>query len=72
MGEHKQVWLVYEDDYGGLFSPLVLTHVFESLKDAENYTHSIGNFASIVQSGYSGTLELSAYPYHYGGKYSDY
>jgi hypothetical protein len=66
----KQVWLVYEDDYGGLFSPYVLTKVCESEKEAWDY---IGErkLARVVQSGYAGTLDTSAYPYYHGGKYSD-
>jgi len=65
----KQVWLIYEDDYGGLFSPYILTKVCESEKEAWDYAKE--KLASVVQSGYAGSLDTSAYPYYHGGKYSD-
>jgi hypothetical protein len=67
--ETKSVWLVYEDGYGGLFSPYVLTKVYES--ESEAWKYAKGKYATVVERRYAGTLNVSAYPYYYGGKYSD-
>ncbi len=66
---NKQVWLVYEDDYGGTFSPYVLTKVCESEKEASDFAK--GKLSRVVKYGYNGTLDASAYPYYHGGKYAD-
>jgi hypothetical protein len=64
-----QVWLIYEDDYGGLFSPYVLIKVCKSEQEANEYCK--GNcLTRIVQSGYNGD-GIENYPYYHGGLFSD-
>lgn len=67
----KQVWLVYEDDYGGTFSLYHLRKACESYEDAKCYADSLSLDASIIQAGYAGTLDISAYPYYLGGLFQD-
>jgi len=59
----RTVFLIYEDDYGGMFSPYVLTHVFETKDEAENYK----NGSWLVRIIEHPKREDSNYPKHNGG-----
>jgi len=68
------VWLVYEDDYGGTFSPYWLTKVFGENQENElnDYTKTLsGGMYSVIKAEYAGTLELSAYEQTLGGLFND-
>lgn len=64
----KQVWLVYEDDCGGIFS---LRKVFEDYDDANYYADTLSLGTSIIQARYAGTLDISAYPCYLSGLFQD-
>ena len=68
---HMKVWLVYEDDYGGMFSPYFLTQVFTDEEAAKSYSAAAYLDTIIRESEYAGTLDLSAYPKSIGGLFSD-
>jgi len=64
-----KVYLIYEDDYGGLFSPWFLTKVFIDEEEANKYMKS-NKWLSVVRvSEYQGD-DLSAYPNSIGGLFS--
>lgn len=64
----SKVYLVYEDDYGGMFSPFILTAVYEEhdYDKAVEYVKSRGCLASLVESENHG-LDLSNYQQYRGG-----
>lgn len=66
----SEVFLVYEDDYGGTFSPYVLTRIFRSLKEAEEATKDLGLMARIVKFEDRGN-EFESYPKYNGGLYNE-
>jgi hypothetical protein len=66
----KQVYLVYEDDYGGLFSPWFLTQVFADEDEAIKYCKS-HKWLSTMRCYECRGLDLSAYPQSIGGLFSD-
>lgn len=62
------VYLVYEDDYGGLFSPFVLTAIYpqQQYERAIEYLNTkIGVIITTCNVGF----DHSAYSYYYGGKW---
>lgn len=67
----KQVWLVYEYDYGGTFSLYHLRKVFEDYDDAKYYADTLSLSTSIIQASYAGTLDIFAYPCYLGGLFQD-
>lgn len=63
--------LVYEDDYGGMFSPYVLTRVFPEDQEQQARDYLGGRLGTIIKAGYNGSLDISAYKYYLGGLFSD-
>jgi hypothetical protein len=68
----KFVYLIYEDDYGGMLSPYVLTKVFreDQREEAYRYLDKRGSLATLVKTTYNG-LELSGYKQYLGGWLGD-
>lgn len=69
----RYVYLVYEDDYGGTFSPKWLTRVFaEDQEEAcRAYVKPMGWLASVIKAPYEGTLDPKAYKQSLGGMFND-
>lgn len=66
-----KVWLVYEDDYGGTFSPYWLSKVFENEDELKVYTKTLtAGLYSVVTSEHKG-LDKKAYKPCIGGLFSD-
>jgi len=66
------VYLVYEDDYGGMFSPYWLTAVYpehEHVKALE-YVKSRNGLATLIESEDHGP-DLSKYKQTLGGLFND-
>jgi hypothetical protein len=60
------VYLIYEDDYGGMFSPYILTKVCKTEEEAKRYIEGKGWLARIVPYG---EREDGKYPEYNGGKF---
>lgn len=67
-----KVWLVYEDDYGGTFSPYWLTRVFDDEAKLDEYTKTLPPFLYMIREvEHLGTLNPEAYKKSIGGMFSD-
>lgn len=62
------VWLIYEDDYGGLFSPLILTGLFYNEHSARDAACGVDRH--VVRHDDLGP-DLDDYPQTWGGLFSD-
>ena len=65
----NSVWLLYEDDYGGMMSPYVLTAVFpeDQEKEAKEASRKCGWLGRLKPHDYLGSLDLDRYPKYDGG-----
>lgn len=67
----KKVFLVYEDDYGGTFSPWYLTRVCSSREEAERYIDGRGKWLCRIKEHHNLGPALENYPETIGGLFSD-
>lgn len=62
------VWLVYLDDYGGTFSPYLLSKIFaeDQEENARNFLQEMGGIGVVRKAEFKG-WDKSLYPNSVGG-----
>lgn len=65
------VWLVYEDDYGGTFSPYLLVAVYPADRRDLADQRAAGTSSAVVWHEWRGGLDRGLYPPIHGGLFGD-